>query len=152
MNAGSADRQSRPVERVGVAVVEHEGCYLVGVRPEGRSLAGMAEFPGGKCRRGESARDCAVRECREETNLRVEPVRLLLTCQHDYPHARVELHFWLCRPVGSDVPRDGSVSRFPPVASPFRWVRLAELTSLPFPPANRAVLTLLLANERVAGH
>ena len=50
--------------RIGIAVVESAGQVLVGLRPEGVPLAGMAEFPGGKCEQDETPRSCAVRECR----------------------------------------------------------------------------------------
>eukprot|EP00913_Durusdinium_trenchii_P035339 g33069.t1 len=59
----------RPTVLIGIAVVEHAGQYLVGVRGDDGPLPGKAEFPGGKCRAGEMPRDCAVRECLEETGL-----------------------------------------------------------------------------------
>lgn len=51
--------------RVGVAVVEQSGRFLVGVRESTAVLAGMAEFPGGKCLPGEAAMSCAVRDARK---------------------------------------------------------------------------------------
>ena len=54
---------------VAIAVVEHDGCFLVGVRPEGKPLAGFAEFPGGKVDHGETPEQAAIRECREESGL-----------------------------------------------------------------------------------
>ena len=52
--------------RVGIAVVEHDRKYLVGVRGPTGPLAGYDEFPGGKCIGYETAAACAVRECMEE--------------------------------------------------------------------------------------
>lgn len=118
---------------IGVAVVERDGSYLVGTRPEGKPLAGYSEFPGGKCRPGESPEECAIRECLEETGLTVGPIRPLLATPWEYPHGRVELHFVLCRPA--DVSADPS--------PPFRWVPKADLASLRFPEANAAVLDVL---------
>ena len=57
---------------IGVAVVEHGGRYLVGVRSEDRTLSGKAEFPGGKCEPHESPMSCAVRECKEEAGIEGE--------------------------------------------------------------------------------
>lgn len=117
---------------IGIAVVERAGRYLVGVRPEGTPLAGYAEFPGGKCEPGEPPETCAVRECREEAGLAVEPVRLLDRRPWDHPHGRVELSFVLCRPAGNAEP-----------TPPFRWVTANDLAGLRFPEANAAVVRLL---------
>lgn len=120
---------------IGIAVVENRGRYLVGFRGEDGPLAGFAEFPGGKCLPGETPRDCALRECREETGLDVAPVRLLLATTFAYPHGTVELHFWLCRPV--DVAAVRSEQRG------FGWLPTAELAALPFPEANAPVVSML---------
>ena len=85
-------------KRIGIAVVEHAGHYLIGLRGPDVPLAGYSEFPGGKCQESESAEACAVRECLEETGMRVAIERLLLRHVHEYPPALVELHFFLCHP------------------------------------------------------
>jgi 8-oxo-dGTP diphosphatase len=120
---------------IGIAIVEHFGKFLVGARPPGVPLAGLAEFPGGKCRAGELPAECAARECLEETGLRVSPITLLLRCEHDYAHGRVDLHFWLCRPV--DAGDVGTEHRG------YRWVPREDLAVLDFPEANAPVIALL---------
>lgn len=124
------------VRQIGIAVVEHAGRFLVGTRAAGQVLAGCAEFPGGKCEPDEQSPACAIRECKEETGLQVEAVKLLHRVQFQYPHGAVDLHFWMCRPT--------SGSELEP-ANGFCWVPLAELASLPFPEANREVLAILQA-------
>ncbi len=120
---------------IGIAVVEHNGCYLVGIRGSDGPLAGFAEFPGGKCEADETPQECALRECREETGLRVAAVEPLLQRTFAYEHDTVDLHFWLCRPVeASDVTHDHLG---------FRWVTAARLPSLKFPEANQPLLALL---------
>jgi 8-oxo-dGTP diphosphatase len=133
------------VERktIGIAVVEHEGRYLVGIRgPEG-PLPGYAEFPGGKCDRDESPAGTAIRECFEETGLRVEIVEPLLEREFDYPHGRVDLRFFLCRPTtGSNVSD---------LRGTFRWAGATELARLTFPEANGPVIDKLIERaQRVA--
>ncbi|MBA3313211.1 MAG: NUDIX domain-containing protein [Planctomycetota bacterium] len=118
---------------IGVAVVERNGLFLVGVRPEGVPLAGYSEFPGGKCDPGELPAACAVRECLEETGLAVEAKRLLDQVTWKYSHGPVELSFFLCHP------RDESADPLPP----FRWVERSELATLTFPQANQSLLRLL---------
>lgn len=124
-----------PIARIGIAVVEQDNCFLVGVRPEGVPLAGYAEFPGGKCGPNEPPRECAVRECHEETGLEVIADELLMTCRHAYPHGDVELHFWRCQPMSS-------VGESLPTGT-FRWTPRSLLNDLRFPDANAAVLKML---------
>ncbi len=131
--------------RVGIAIVEHAGRFLVGFRQSDQALAGKAEFPGGKCEPGEAAQDCAVRECLEETGVPVVAERLLEHIVHEYEHGRVALDFWLCRvAVGSREPEaDGPVPQ-----NGFRWIECAELATLDFPEANRRVVDALIAESR----
>lgn len=125
--------------RIGIAVVEHRGRVLVGVRQADQVLAGHAEFPGGKCRPDELPRDCAIRECREETGLKVEPVELLDQIEFEYPHTTVDLHFWLCR---LNIDEFGG-EEWPEPENGFRWHAGTALTELDFPAANDAVVRLL---------
>lgn len=122
--------------RVAIAVVESAGRVLVGVRAADSPLAGKTEFPGGKCDTDETPRSCVVRECGEETGLVVVPRGHLITVTHKYEHDTVELHFWKCA-LAPDLP-DGAAPQ-----APFRWVNLAELSSLDFPEANREVVRML---------
>jgi mutator protein MutT len=131
--------------RVGIAIVEHEGRFLVGVRQADQVLAGKAEFPGGKCEAGETAQDCAARECLEETGVPVVAERLLEHTDHEYQHGRVDLEFWFCRVnSGSD---DSGVDVSAPRTG-FCWVERGDLVTLDFPDANRRVLERLIAESR----
>ena len=120
---------------IGIAVVEHSGRYLVGMRSDDGPLAGCAEFPGGKSRPGESPAACAIRECAEETGLRVAIVELLYQGPYDYPHALVDLSFFLCRAIDPNKV-DARQERFD-------WVPLNRLSGLRFPPANQPVIEML---------
>jgi 8-oxo-dGTP diphosphatase len=120
---------------IGIAVVEHENCFLVGVREVDGPLPGYAEFPGGKCEPNESPADCACRECWEETGLSVVAVCCLLNRVFDYAHGRVDLHFWHCRPNNRPVLADEYQG--------FRWIPRDELTNLQFPEANAPLIERL---------
>jgi 8-oxo-dGTP diphosphatase len=119
---------------IAIAVVEHQGRFLVGKRPEGVPLAGCWEFPGGKVQSGETPAAAAVRECLEETGLTVAVQGTYPSVVYDYPHGQVDLRFFACSALdASDAPRE-----------PFVWLPRADLAGLEFPPANAALLAQLL--------
>jgi mutator protein MutT len=120
---------------IAIAVVEHEGRFLIGRRPESATLAGLWEFPGGKIEPGETAEAAAVRECLEEAGLPVEPLFRYPDRVQAYDHGRVALHFVACRvkPNTPIAPRD-----------PFQWVARNDLASYKFPDGNRGLLQVLL--------
>jgi mutator protein MutT len=122
---------SEPV-RVGIGLVERAGSYLVRQRPPGSIMAGVWEFPGGKCEPGETPADAARRECREEIGLDVTIVTLRRVVSHHYPHGWIELSFFDCRLEDSGVQ--------PAPETSFVWVAAAELKGLTFPGANEAIL------------
>lgn len=121
-------------KRIGIAVVLQNDQVLVGIRDKTQVLAGLHEFPGGKCEADESPEACTIRECREETGLEVSIRRPLFQTLHDYPHGRVELFFFECTP---------SDSSETPLLGNFQWVSRADLTEMTFPEANRPVVQLL---------
>ena len=123
---------------VAAAVVEREGAFLVTRRQEGVHLEGYWEFPGGKCEPGETHRDCLAREMREELAVDVTVGAEVLATVHAYPDRRVELHFLRCDLHGEPAPQQGQA---------LRWVRRAELASLPFPPADEELIRALSAGS-----
>ncbi len=120
--------------RIAIAVVEHEGRFLIGQRPEGVPLAGLWEFPGGKIEPAETAEQAAVRECREEAGIEVQPRFRYPTAEHEYDHGAVELDFIACRIAA------GQAAQPMP---PFQWVERRELSNYEFPAGNRRVLEQL---------
>jgi 8-oxo-dGTP diphosphatase len=127
---------------IAIAVVEHEGRFLIGQRPEGVPLAGLWEFPGGKIEPGETPEAAAVRECLEETGLQVQPLFRYPVHTEQYDHGGVELHFIACRPLNEQAgcPK-----------SPFRWVAQSELKQYEFPSGNRGLLKLLCDSKIALG-
>ena len=122
---------------IAIGIVEWNGQFLIGKRPPQATLAGIWEFPGGKVEEGEALSDAVMRECVEETGLRVRVLRELANCDYEYDHGAVSLHFYLCEPLcGTATPRE-----------PFNWVPRSELSRYEFPPANRDVLETLIAER-----
>jgi 8-oxo-dGTP diphosphatase len=118
---------------IAIAVVRWGDWFLAGPRPEGAPLAGYWEFPGGKVEPEETPPAAAIRECLEETGLHVVVEAEYAACDHDYPHDRVRLRFFDCRPLDTAAP----------VRPPFRWIDRRQLAALPFPPANASLIALL---------
>jgi 8-oxo-dGTP diphosphatase len=125
---------------VAIALVPHNGCYLVGRRGPDGPLAGYYEFPGGKCQPNELPESCAVRECHEETGLDVEVVGLRRKVIHNYPYGRVVLHFFDCR-IPLDRPKI-------PIAGNFFWAPLNDLRHFKFPDPNAPLIDELLENRK----
>ena len=130
---------SDDVTHIAVAVVEHQGRFLVGVRPSSTVLAGKHEFPGGKVKSGESPEAAAIRECHEETGLGVEIVGKYSVHVESYAHDRVALHFF-----AATLP---SATSSAPVSPPWQWVPRCELSQLDFPKGNRELIRDLLASQ-----
>jgi 8-oxo-dGTP diphosphatase len=117
------------------AIVERsDGRLLVTRRLEGTHLAGLWEFPGGKCEAGESHESCLARELREELDVAGTIGAELLVTEHAYPDRVIRLHFRTCR-------IDGEPKAV--LGQEIRWVQRSELASLSFPPADRELIELL---------
>lgn len=121
---------------VAAAMIEG-GKVLVQQRPEGSSLAGLWEFPGGKIEPGESPEAALARELEEELGITVDPVALVPLTFASEPLADrhlVLLLYRLDRWQGTPEPRH---------ASALAWADMAMLRGLPMPPADVPFLEIL---------
>jgi 8-oxo-dGTP diphosphatase len=123
-----------PATVVTAAIIQRNGAYLVTQRPAGVHLAGLWEFPGGKCDNGESLEACLAREIREELGCDARVGVELFATTHSYPERRVELHFFECSLIGEP---------YGALGQELRWVLRSELRSLNFPPADAELIALL---------
>lgn len=117
------------------AVIEEDDRFLLTRRQPGVHLAGMWEFPGGKIDPAETHAAALEREMREELDTGVTVAELVFHTTHEYPDRTIALYFYRCTLVGT--PR-------PLLGQEMRWVPRNELASLGFPPADEALITLLL--------
>ncbi len=125
------------IVNVALAVIEHQGLWLVQERRSNDEFAGLFEFPGGKMRDDETPEQAAVRETWEEVGVVIEPIGQLATIHHAYDHAMVILHPIRCRWVSGE-----PQARTSCVAGP-RWVSPVELQALPMLPPNRSIVKWL---------
>ncbi len=124
----------RPRLIVTAAVIERDGRFLVTRRLEGTHLEGHWEFPGGKCKAGESLAACLRRELIEELGSHAVVREELLAVTHEYPERIVELHFIACDLVDEPSPLLGQA---------MQWVARGDLASLEFPPADDELIAML---------
>ena len=124
---------------VTAAIIERDEQFLVTRRQAGVHLAGVWEFPGGKCDVGESLPACMARELREELAIDAVVGVEVFTTSHDYADRRVELHFFRCE--SSDMPK-------PVLGQEMQWVGKDTLGQLEFPPADAELIRMLVATSR----
>jgi len=92
MSAPATPARQATEVAVGILVRE-DGALLLATRPEGKPCAGFWEFPGGKIEAGESVEQALRRELHEELGILIGPAQPWKVTEHDYPHARVRLHW-----------------------------------------------------------
>ena len=99
----------RPLTLVAVGILRRpDGDVLFAQRPPGKPYAGYWEFPGGKIESGESADAALARELHEELAITVTSALPFITQRHDYPHAYVELQFFIVTAWKGDIcPQEG---------------------------------------------
>lgn len=131
---------SRPVEVVAGVVTDARGRILLARRTEGRDLAGLWEFPGGKVDTGETAEQALRRELHEELGIHVEPGEPLIAVSQQYPAKRLRLDV---RRIGA---WRGTVKGLDGQA--LAWVPPEKLPAYPMPPADRPVVAALLQPDR----
>jgi 8-oxo-dGTP diphosphatase len=129
------NKRSSPALVVAAAVIEIDGRFLVTRRQKGVHLEGYWEFPGGKCNQDETLQECLARELREELEAPSRVGEEIWTTTHAYPERAIELHFFRCELLA--VPR-------PQLGQEMRWVRRDELAGLQFPPADAALIGMLI--------
>ena len=121
-----------------VALIDRDGRVLLAQRPEGKSLAGLWEFPGGKVDAGEQVEAALIRELQEELNITPTAFRPFMTVSHDYTDKQVFLDIWEVSDfVGEECGREGQQ---------IDWVALSALSERAFPEANTPIVDRLVAS------
>ena len=120
------------------ALVDVEGRVLIAQRPEGKSMACLWEFPGGKVEPGETPEATLVRELNEEIGVSTSEACLapLTFASHSYPDFHLLMPLYVCRRwSGIPEPREGQA---------LKWVRPVKLRDFPMPPADLPLIPALI--------
>ena len=122
---------------VAVALVDNDGRVLLAQRPEGKKLAGMWEFPGGKVEPNETPEAALLRELREELGLDISAACLapFAFASHSYDDFHLLMPLYVCRRwVGQPQGREGQA---------LKWARPLQMRDLPMPPADLPLVAML---------
>jgi 8-oxo-dGTP diphosphatase len=112
------------------ALIDADGRILLAQRPEGKSMAGLWEFPGGKIEHGERPEQTLIRELNEELGIHVKEDCLapFAFASHGYETFHLLMPLYLCRRwAGVVVAREGQK---------LTWARVQDLSNFPMPPAD----------------
>jgi 8-oxo-dGTP diphosphatase len=123
---------------VAVALVDPDGRVLIAQRPEGKQLAGLWEFPGGKLEPGERPEEALIRELQEELGIEVKAPCLapLTFASHAYETFHLLMPLYVCRKwEGFVQPREGQA---------LKWVKPKALRDFPMPPADAPLIPHLI--------
>ncbi|KAA3505510.1 8-oxo-dGTP diphosphatase MutT [Agrobacterium vitis] len=129
----------RPILLVAAcALLDSDGRILLAQRPEGKSLAGLWEFPGGKVEPGETPEETLVRELEEELGIatKIPCLAPLTFASHTYETFHLLMPLYVCRRYeGMPQGREGQA---------IKWVKARDLRSYPMPPADEPLIPFLL--------
>jgi len=120
-----------------VALIDADGRVLLAQRPEGKSMAGLWEFPGGKVEVGETPEAALIRELHEELGINTWQSCLapLTFASHAYERFHLLMPLFACRRwEGVPTPHEGQT---------LAWVRPERLRDYPMPPADIPLIPIL---------
>ena len=122
---------------VAVALIDGDGRVLIAQRPEGKQMAGLWEFPGGKVEPGERPEAALIRELREELGIEVSQSCLapFVFASRAYESFHLLMPLYLCRRW------EGTVVAHEHAA--LKWVRPNQLSDWPMPPADEPLVAWL---------
>jgi 8-oxo-dGTP diphosphatase len=120
------------------ALVDADGRVLIAQRPQGKPMAGLWEFPGGKVESGERPEQTLIRELKEELGITVNEACLapLTFASHGYPDFHLLMPLYVCRRW------DGTVTARE--AQQLAWVKPNKLRDYEMPPADVPLISHLM--------
>ena len=119
------------------ALIDADGRVLLAQRPQGKTMAGLWEFPGGKIEQGERPEETLIRELKEELGIDVKEACLapFAFASHSYDDFHLLMPLYLCRRW------DGVPQSRHHVA--LKWVRPRDMKDFPMPAADLPLIPML---------
>jgi 8-oxo-dGTP diphosphatase len=131
-------KQRRILLVAACALVDADDRILLAQRPEGKQLAGLWEFPGGKVEPGETPEETLIRELDEELGIttKIPCLAPLTFASHTYDDFHLLMPLYVCRRFeGTAQGREGQA---------IKWVRPKALRDYPMPPADEPLIPFLM--------
>ena len=126
---------SKKIINVVAASIEKDGKIFCAQRPEGKSLGGYWEFPGGKLEEGESPEEALIREIHEELNSQIEIISFVNEASYDYDFGTVVMKTFHAKLVSGNLDllehQDSA------------WLEPSRLKTLDWAPVDRPAVELL---------
>lgn len=127
----------KTVHVAAACLIDSDGRILLAQRPEGKSMAGLWEFPGGKIEAGETPEYALMRELEEELGIETRPCCFtpIAYASHCYDNFHLSMPLFACRTWrGHIIPKENQT---------FKWVRTSELSDYPMPEADIPLVSIL---------
>lgn len=119
---------SKKVINVVAAAIEKDGLIFCAQRPEGKSLGGFWEFPGGKLENGETPEEALIREIKEEFDSEIEVISYLNEASYEYDFGIVTMKTYLSKLI------NGELKLLEHQDS--KWLPIEELSELEWAPVD----------------
>ncbi|MCG1010832.1 (deoxy)nucleoside triphosphate pyrophosphohydrolase [Salinicoccus sp. ID82-1] len=120
---------------VGAVIVNEQDEILCAQRPEGKSLALMWEFPGGKVEAGEAPRAALKRELMEEMDCEIAVGEKITTTVHEYDFGTVELTTYYAKQLTGEIQLLEHVD--------MKWLSRKNIGTLNWAPADIPAIELI---------
>lgn len=123
---------------VACALIDADNRILIAKRPEGKAMAGLWEFPGGKLEPGERPEGALIRELKEELNIetKIDCLAPLTFASYPYDDFHLLMPLYICRRYwGIPQSREGQE---------IKWVRANQLRNYDMPPADEPLIPPLI--------
>ena len=131
----------KPHYNIAVGIIWNKGKILISKRRENGLLGGLWEFPGGKIEKGENARNCIIREIKEELGVEIKPTSFLKQINHAYTHFSITMDAYSCEYLHGTPKALGCDN--------WKWINPEEIKLLPFPKANHKLFDKIFIKESI---